>query len=68
MRRRKIEPRLIFVPYDDNNIEHVLAGNDYGQPNSSSAWSETDSSEYPDFVEFIEEKILNTTPLKVTKF
>jgi hypothetical protein len=58
----------IFVPYDDNDINHVQAGPDYGQPSSSSAWSEIDSVEYPEFVSMIEEKILKTRPLKVIKF
>lgn len=58
----------IFVPYDDNNIEHVMAGPDYGQTGSSSAWSELDSLEYPDYVAEVEEKILKFPLLKITKF
>jgi len=58
----------IFVEYDDNNMEHVLAGPDYGQPDSSSAWNEIDSIEYPDYVAEIEEKILAFPYLKITKF
>jgi len=58
----------VFVPYDDNNIEHVLAGPDYGQPESSSAWTEYDSIEYPDYVAYLEEKILAFSYLKITKF
>ncbi len=58
----------IFVPYDDNNIEHVMAGPDYGQPESSSAWNEVDSFEYPDYVAEVEEKILKFSLLKITKF
>ena len=50
-----------FVPYDDENIEHVMAGVDYGQtasyPHTSSTWDETDSSEYPDYVSHICDKI-----------
>ena len=30
MRNKNLKPE--FVQYDDNNIEHVLAGPDYGQP------------------------------------
>ena len=56
----------IFIPYDDNNIEHVMAGPDYGQPNSSStAWTELDSKEYPDFVCEIFYKILRHPFLKL---
>jgi hypothetical protein len=58
----------IFVPFDDNNMEHVLAGPDYGQPGSSSAWNEIDSLEYPDYVADVEEKILKFPLLKITKF
>lgn len=58
----------IFVEYDDNNIAHVSAGPDYGQPGSSSAWTEIDSIEYPEFVSIIETKILKTAPLKILKF
>lgn len=58
----------IFVPYDDNNIEHVKNGPDYGQINSSSAWCECDSDEYPDYVLEIENKILAFPDLKITKF
>ena len=58
-----IEP--IFVPYDDNNIAHVKACPDYGQPESSSAWNEYDSIEYPDYVNEVEEKILKFSLLKL---
>lgn len=68
MRHKNSDLDSIFVPYDDNNIEHVMAGPDYGQPESSSAWSEIDSIEYPDFVSVIEDKILQTAPLKISKF
>lgn len=68
MRHKNSDLDSIFVLYDDNNIEHVMAGPDYGQPESSSAWSEIDSIEYPDFVSVIEDKILKTAPLKVSKF
>lgn len=67
MRRDESNDNSVFVPYDDNNIEHVLAGPDYGQPESSSAWSEIDSIEYSDYVSDIEEKILAFSYLKITK-
>jgi hypothetical protein len=55
-----------FIPYDDENLEHVMAGPDYGQPNSSSnAWTELDSKEYPDFVEEISFKIIKHPVLKI---
>jgi len=34
----------IFVEYDDNNIEHVLAGPEYGQP-WSDGWNGENSIE-----------------------
>lgn len=52
----------IFVPYDDNNIEHTSNGPDYGQIDTgskSTAWTELDSYEYEDYVEYITEKIIN---------
>ena len=52
----------IFIPYDDENIEHVLAGPDYGQVDTgskSTAWSELDSKEYEDFVEYLAERIIS---------
>lgn len=56
-----------FVPYDDNNLEHVLAGPDYGQPDSSShGWTELDSKEYPDYVSELGYKILKHPLLKVS--
>lgn len=56
----------IFIPYDDDNMEHVMAGPDYGQPNSSStAWTELDSKEYPDFVNEISFKILSHPILNI---
>jgi hypothetical protein len=42
------EPK--FVPYDDGNLAHVAAGPDYGQPWSSSAWTELDSEEYSEYL------------------
>ncbi len=68
MNSKKSIDDSVFVPYDDNNIEHVMAGPDYGQPESSSAWNEIDSLEYPDYVADIEEKILAFPHLKITKF
>jgi hypothetical protein len=50
-----------FITYDDNNLEHVIAGPDYGQVDSGSketAWSELDSREYINFVLHIGNKIL----------
>ena len=58
----------IFVPYDDENIEHVLSGPDYGQVNSGSkhtAWTELESSEYPDYVSEIKLKILKRSVFKI---
>ena len=56
----------IFIPYDDNNMEHVMAGPDYGQPNSSStAWTELQSKEYTEFVREISSKILKNPPLNI---
>ena len=53
-----------FVPYDDNNLEHVSAGPDYGQPWSSShAWLETHSVEYVNFVSDVMGKILQHSSL-----
>ena len=68
MNSKKTSDDSVFVPYDDNNIEHVLAGPDYGQIDSSSAWNEIDSLEYPNYVAEIEEKILAFSHLKITKF
>ena len=68
MNSKHFNDEPIFVPYDDNNIEHVLAGNDYGQTDSSSAWSEIDSDEYKDYVLEIENQILNFKFLKITPF
>ena len=54
-----------LIPYDDNNIEHVMSGSDYGQIDSGSkelAWSELESKEYPDYVSMIVDRILNNHP------
>ncbi len=58
----------IFIPYDDENLEHVSAGADYGQPESGSKktyWTELDSKEFPDLVVEISEKILKNPFLKL---
>ncbi len=52
-----------FVEFNDNNLEHVSSGPDYGQPESSSnAWTELESKEYPDFVKEIANKIFSNHP------
>jgi len=54
-----------FIPYDDENLEHVLAGPRYGQPESSShAWTELDSREYIDYVLEVASKIIRH-PIKI---
>jgi hypothetical protein len=62
MKGKKLEdPGPNFVEYDDENIEHVLAGPDYGQVDSgskSTAWSEMESKEYDDFVEYLTDRII----------
>lgn len=68
MRHNNINDESMFVPYDDDNIAHVLAGPDYGQIDSSSAWTELDSVEYPEYIAEVEEKILKFSILKITKF
>jgi len=55
----------IFVEYNDNNLEHVKAGPDYGQPSSRSCWEETDSIEYPDYVEHLKHLILTNDKIKI---
>ena len=67
MKHNNSDDGPMFIPYDDNNMEHVLAGPDYGQPNSSSTvWNEIDSIEYPEFVEEVASKILQHSLLKIT--
>jgi hypothetical protein len=56
----------IFVPYDDNNIEHIKNGPDYGQVDGINAWNETSSSEYVDYISEIEEKIIKFSISKIT--
>ena len=51
-----------FIPYDDENLDHVMAGPDYGQVDTgskSTAWTEIDSAEYDDYVDYMTEKIIN---------
>lgn len=58
MSRENSEISPVFVEFDDENLEHVLAGPDYGQADSSSfGWTELDSKEYPDFVKSLASKI-----------
>ena len=59
MNKNKTENVTDFVEYNDENLEHILAGPDYGQPWSSSAWNEIDSVEYPDYVNEIAIKIFS---------
>ena len=41
-----IKNDIVFVQYNDNNINHILNGPDYGQPWSyKNAWTELDSIE-----------------------
>lgn len=68
MNSKKSSDNSIFVQYDDNNIEHLRNAPDYGQPESSSAWSEIDSDEYEDYVLEIENQILKFSLLKITPF
>ena len=62
MKGKKSDDGPMFIPYDDENIEHVVAGPDYGQVDTgskSTAWTELDSYEYKDYVDYITEKIIN---------
>lgn len=62
MKNKNSDGGLNFVPYDDENIEHVFAGPDYGQVDTgskSTAWTEIDSEEYSDYLCHITEKIIN---------
>ena len=63
MKGKSSDREPVFIPYDDENLEHVMAGPDYGQPESSSAWSELDSDEYPEFVSTLAEKILKNSKI-----
>lgn len=65
MRHEKSYDDPILVPYNDNDMEYVLAGPDYGQVDSGSketAWIELDSKEYSDFVDDITARILLKRP------
>lgn len=64
MKRKNSLTAPEFVEYNDNNLAHVSAGPDYGQPHSQSCWNEVDSLEYPDYVEEIRHRIL-THPMKI---
>lgn len=64
MKRKNSLTAPEFVEYNDNNLAHVSAGPDYGQPHSQSCWNEVDSLEYPDYVEEIRRRIL-TRPMKI---
>ena len=69
MKHKKSNNGPIFIPYNDENMEHVMAGYDYGQVDSGSketAWSELESKEYPDFVSDIKTKILKRPVFKIT--
>jgi len=66
--KREQSDDAVFVEYDDNNMEHVMAGPDYGQPESGSketAWSELSSREYPEYVSAVRRKILKGTFFKL---
>jgi len=55
-----------FVEYNDNNLEHVEAGPDYGQTGSRHmGWTELDSSEYPDYVEEITNRIFHHQKIRI---
>ena len=56
---------IVFVPYNDNDLSHVINGPDYGQPESRSCWNEMDSPEYPDYVEEIRHRILSNPKIKI---
>lgn len=69
MKHNNSDDGPMFIPYDDNNMEHVMAGPDYGQPNSSfTYWNEIDHPEYIDFVVDIKNKIFSNPLLLKTKF
>lgn len=62
MKNKKSDEGPTFIPFDDENIEHVMAGPDYGQVDTgskSTAWAELESAEYDDYVLYISEKIIN---------
>jgi len=49
-----------WVQYNDNNIKHVIAGPEYGQPwrGAGTVWAEYESPEYISWVEEIQSAIL----------
>lgn len=52
----------IFVEYDDNNIVHTMSSPDYGQVDTGSkqlAWSELESKQYNEFIDYITDKIIS---------
>jgi hypothetical protein len=62
MKSKKSDPSPTFIQYDDENIEHVMSGPDYGQVDTGSKcsfWNEIDSPEYNDFVDYLTEKIVS---------
>ena len=65
MKHTKHSDVPVFVEYNDNSLEHVLAGPDYGQPESRSCWREIDSQEYPDYVDEVRQQILTRPKLKI---
>ncbi len=59
MKGKNYNERPSFIQYDDEKLEHVEAGPDYGQPwSSSNAWIELFSKEYPEYVAEVMNKIL----------
>jgi hypothetical protein len=55
---KNIKP--IFIPYDDGNLEISMSGPDYGQVGPKfMAWTEIESSEYEDFVDYLAERIIS---------
>ena len=62
MKGKKSIDGPIFVEYDDNNLDHISNGPDYGQIDTGSKstfWNEIDSPEYNDFVDYLTERIIN---------
>jgi hypothetical protein len=56
-----------FIPYDDENLEHVISGTDYGQPwSASNAWNEIDPIENPGFIQDLGNKIIHKS-IKIIK-
>ena len=64
---------MTFIPYDDNNLEHIINGPDYGQSDNflsekSCSWSELDSKEFPEFTDEIADQILKNHPTFNSEF